>query len=198
MPYLTFQLQTDYDLLRIYEGNSTNANLLAELTGYEIPANVTSCRGNQMHVVFTSDGSETKSGYNAKIHTSESIHVAEPGASGYCTSNCPCGANEGHCQSHDQCVSGHFCLLDSSVTSLGFTNTTSCCQGVDYLDVSCGYADVNNGLLLSPNYPNNYQNNIYCDHQLSTEPGKIITVEFESFSVSCVSKYKNLQQASKD
>ena len=125
-------------------------------------------------------------------------HVLGLGAPEYCTSSCPCGANEGHCQSHDQCFPGHFCVLESCPTSLGFTNTTRCCQGVDYLDVSCGYADVNNGLLLSPNYPNDYQNNLECAHQLSAEPGKFITVEFESFSVSCVSKDKNLQRASKD
>ena len=57
---------------------------------------------------------------------------------------------------------------------------------MEHLDVSCGYADVEVGLLLSPNYPNNYQNNIVCTHQLSDEPGKLITVEFESFDVSCV------------
>ena len=111
-------------------------------------------------------------------------HVLGLGASEYCTSNCPCGADEGHCQSHDQCLSDHVCLLESCPTSLGFANTTSCCQSVD---VSCGYADVKVGLLLSPNYPNNYQNNFDCVHQLSTEPGKRITIEFESFSVSCVS-----------
>ena len=186
MVYLSFQLDTysGNDYLRIYEGNSTNANLLAELDGYEIPANVTSCRGNQMHVVFSSHyWSYGSSGYNAIIHVSESIHVVEPGASGYCTSTCPCGANEGHCQSHEQCVSGHLCLHDSCPTSLGFANTTSCCQSVD---LSCGYADVEVGLLLSPNYPNNYQNNLVCSHQLSAEPGKMITIEFESLSVSCV------------
>ena len=79
--------------------------------------------------------------------------------------------------------------------SLGFANTTSCCQ-----DVSCGFANVEVGSLLSPNYPNNYPNDLECTHQLSTEPGKMITLEFESFSVSCVSILKdaNFQLASKD
>ena len=40
-------------------------------------------------------------------------------------------------------------------------------------------ADVELGLLLSPNYPNKYQNNLECTHQLSTELGKMITIEFE-------------------
>ena len=137
-----------------------------------------------MHVVFSTNLWWTSSGYSAKIHVSESSHIVEPGASGYCTSNCPCGANEGHCKSHDQCLPGLACLPESCSTSLGFANTTSCCQSVD---VSCGFADVKVGLLLSPNYPNDYQNNLECTHQLSAEPGKFITVEFESFDVSCVS-----------
>ena len=109
-------------------------------------------------------------------------HVLGLGASEYCTSSCPCKADEGNCQSHDHCINGLVCLPESCPISFGFSNSTSCCQ-----DVSCGFADVNVGLLLSPNYPNDYQNNLECTHQLSAEPGKFITVEFESFDVSCVS-----------
>ena len=56
--------------MRLYDGNSSNANLLAELTGYGNPANVSSC-GKQMHVVFTSNGYVTRKGYYAKLHVSE-------------------------------------------------------------------------------------------------------------------------------
>ena len=70
-------------------------------------------------------------------------------------------------------------MSESCPISLGFANTTSCCK-----DVSCGFADVEVGMLLSPNYPNDYQNNLECAHQLSTVPGKMITIEFEYFSVS--------------
>ena len=56
--------------MRLYEGNNSNANLLAKLTGHEIPANVSSC-GNQIYMVFTSDVTVTKSGYYAKLHVSE-------------------------------------------------------------------------------------------------------------------------------
>ena len=56
--------------MKIYEGNSANAYLLVKLTGYEIPANVSSC-GNQMHVVFSSNYVVGKSGYYAKLHVSE-------------------------------------------------------------------------------------------------------------------------------
>ena len=56
--------------MRLYDGNSSNENLLAALTGDQTPANISSS-GNQMHVVFMSDGSVTKSGYYAKLHISE-------------------------------------------------------------------------------------------------------------------------------
>ena len=135
-----------------------------------------------MFVVFSSNSAGTSSGFNSTIHVHETPLRPEMGAPGHCSTCFPCGANEGHCQSHDQCISGHFCLHESCPTSLGFTNTTRCCQ---YLDVGCGYADVEVGLLFSTNYPNNYQNNLECAHQLSAEPGKMITLEFESFAVSC-------------
>ena len=106
-------------------------------------------------------------------------HVVGLGAPEYCTSTCPCGANEGHCQSHDQCVPDHGCLLESCPTSLGFSNATSCCQ-----DVGCGYGSVESGLLVSPNYPNFYTNGLVCYLNLTTELGKVITIEFESFDVS--------------
>ena len=117
MPYLTFQLQADSDYLRIYEGNSTDSNLLAELTGFEIPANVTRCRGNQMHVVFSSNSGWTYSGFKANIH------VSEYG----CTSSCPCGVDEGHCESNNQCLSGLACGYDNCKAELGYLNGRNCC-----------------------------------------------------------------------
>ena len=146
-----------------------------------------------MFVVFSSNSAGTSSGFNSTIHIHETPLRPEMGSPGHCSTCFPCGGNEGYCQSHDQCISDHSCVLKGCPISLGFANTTGCCQ-----DVSCGFADVELGILLSPNYPNKYHNNLVCTHQLSTEPGKFITVEFEFFSVSCVSKYKNLQHVSKD
>lgn len=163
----------------LYNGVSTSGHLLSELSGLQTPANVSSCR-NEMHVVFSSDSSKNEAGYNATIHVNEDPYYIEAGQSGYCRHSCPCGANEGHCQSHDQCLFSHFCLLESCPPDLGFANTTSCCQD----SMTCGIADLKTGLIVSPNFPQNYQNNMQCAHQISTEPGKIITIEFESFNVS--------------
>ena len=182
------------DNLKFYNGSNVDGKLIEEITGHQIPSNVSSC-GNEMLVVFSSNSAGTSLGFNSTIHIHETPLRPEMGAPDHCSACFPCGVNEGHCQSHGECFPGLVCFPESCPTSLGFANTTSCCQSVD---VSCGYADVEVGLLLSPNYPNNYQNNLECAHQLSAEPGKFITVEFESFRVSCLSKDKNLQQASKD
>ena len=170
--------------MKFYNGTNVEGKLIEEITGHQIPANVSSC-GNEMFVVFSSNSAGTSSGFNSTIHVHETHIRPEMGAPGHCSACFPCGANEGHCQSYDQCVPDLVCLHESCPISLGFSNSTSCCQ-----DVSCGFADVNVGLLLSPNYPNDYQNNLECTHQLSAEPGKFITVEFESFDVSCVSLWK--------
>ena len=71
------KLETNYDNLRLYDGNTSNAihylsmgTRLAKLTGSNLPANITSF-GNQIVVVFTSDGSVVRPGYRAKLHVSE-------------------------------------------------------------------------------------------------------------------------------
>ena len=134
-----------------------------------------------MYLVFSSNGWGTSAGYHAKIHVSFASDIVRPapGQLGYCTSCFGCGADEGHCDSHDQCINGHFCALDSCPSSLGYSNGTNCCQ-----DVSCGYVNMKNKELFSPNYPNKYKNSLQCSQQISVASGKIITLEFTSFSVS--------------
>ena len=176
MVYLSFQVENSYDYLRMYDGNSSDANLLAELTGYDIPANVSSC-GNQMHVVFTSDGSVTRSGYYAKIH----VHEDEDEG---CTSSCLCGVDEGHCESNNQCLSGLACGYDNCNPELGYENGTNCCY-----DPCFGLVDMESGMFISPNYPNSYQNNLQCTSLITAQHGKIITIEFNSFNVSKKTSY---------
>ena len=170
---------TNQHYLRLYEGEDTDGNLIAEFTGNQIPANVSSCR-NKMHVSFSANfwrGIGTD--YYAKIHVTDPVNYVQPGESGYCTLSCPCGANEGHCSSDDQCLSGHYCIPDSCHSNLGFANGTGCCQ-----DFRCGYLDMENGILLSPDYPNAYPTNLQCSQLISVEPGKQITMQFDILDVS--------------
>ena len=49
------------------------------------------------------------------------------GIFGTCTYNCKCVVNEGHCESHDQCLSGLTCGYDNCKSELGYVNGTNCC-----------------------------------------------------------------------
>ena len=101
------------------------------------------------------------------------------GDDSYCSGQKTCSHNEGDCDFNTHCLSNHICVPDSCPSNLGFANGTDCCQ-----DMSCGYVSVKNGLLLSPYYPKLYESNLYCTHQISVDPGKIITIEFHSFKVN--------------
>lgn len=115
--------------MRLYDGNASDVNLLAELYGYQNPENVSSC-DNEMHVVFSSSywGWGSRGGYLAEIHVTE--NDKEPGEIGFCTSRCPCGNNEGHCESNDQCISGHNCGYDNCKPELGYENGINCCYNI--------------------------------------------------------------------
>ena len=44
-----------------------------------------------------------------------------------CTSEIPCGQNEGDCNSHDECQAGLACGTDNCPASLGFDSEIDCC-----------------------------------------------------------------------
>ncbi|KAJ8039372.1 Cubilin [Holothuria leucospilota] len=58
--------QCTWDAVRVYDGNSTNASLLATICGSEIPDSFISS-GNNLLVKFTSDSSITRSGFEGSF-----------------------------------------------------------------------------------------------------------------------------------
>jgi gliding motility-associated-like protein len=64
----TFNLESGYDYLKIYDGNSSAATLLGNFTGATIPPSFTSSAVNGcLTFVFTSDSSVTLAGWEATI-----------------------------------------------------------------------------------------------------------------------------------
>lgn len=67
--FLEFNLETNFDYLRIYNGSTTSpANLMATLTGNLLPTNFTSTSGC-LTLIFTSDSNVSSSGWFANILT---------------------------------------------------------------------------------------------------------------------------------
>ena len=173
------------DFLSIYDVNSSNETiLLGSLIGHNLPSKITSS-GNQMIVTFVSDhyGSDHRyqmSGiFFANIHEKPKP-AADPTARDCSIAN-PCGPEEGHCQSDFECKGTHRCGESNCPSE--YLTTTDCCY--DY----CGkWLDMGNGTLVSPNYPNKYDNNQVCDWLIAvamTVAGpRTITLKFIKFSVS--------------
>jgi len=96
--FIQFQTEFNYDVLRIYDGNSANAPQIASYSGYETPEPVHSS-SNHLFISFSSDASVQYDGFHAEYHsvrsqsalttcsssTHETIHApaGEIGCDGY-------------------------------------------------------------------------------------------------------------------
>ena len=85
-----------------------------------------------------------------------------------CTSEIPCGQNEGDCNSNDECQDGLFCGSNNCPASLGFDSEIDCCVG---------------NQIMSPNYPHAYINGADETWLLKAPSGFTITLQFHSFHV---------------
>ncbi len=64
--FLSFNLESNFDFLRVFDGPDTNSNLLGVFDGITIPGPFTSTHDSgNLTFVFTSDGSITRSGWDA-------------------------------------------------------------------------------------------------------------------------------------
>ncbi|MBL4651317.1 MAG: PKD domain-containing protein [Flavobacteriales bacterium] len=64
LSFTAFELESSFDYLSVYDGNSTAGTLLMNLSGTTIPSSVIANSG-QMFILFTSDGSVTYNGFDA-------------------------------------------------------------------------------------------------------------------------------------
>ena len=57
----------------------------------------------------------------------ENCDVKQPN----CTSSRPCGLDEGHCESNEQCTDDLVCGIDNCKPELGYSNETNCCYNIN-------------------------------------------------------------------
>ena len=92
----------------------------------------------------------------------------------YCHS---CSENEGDCDSNEECQDGLACGSNNCPASLGFDSEIDCCIIITQI--------------MSPNYPNSYPNGAYEYWLLTAPNGSIITLQFHSFLVRLIVKFKS-------
>ena len=164
-------------MLRIYDGNSTKATLLSEVTGgYHSNIKVSST-GPQMFITFDSDDYFRWVGFHATFK--EDTFAAQHPIIKPCSQENPCQENEGQCYSHQQCSGTLKCGKNNCPTELGYEPEHDCCY--DY----CGqWLDMKKGTITSPEYPNPYNNDEACIWTISAEGNQTVLLHFLDFGVS--------------
>ena len=166
------------DCLSIYDRNSSDeSNLLGTMVGFNLPSKIKSS-GNQILVTFVSDHYGIQHGFRASIH--EEPKSVDDQKARDCSIANPCDPEEGHCQSDFECKGTHRC--GEKNCPFGYMKTTDCCY-----DYCMKWLDMENGTLVSPNYPNKYDHYQVCDWLITvamTVAGpRTITLEFIKFAV---------------
>ena len=166
-----------YDSLRIYDGNSSEAELLAEISGgYHYNIKVSST-GPQLFIMFDSDESGNWVGFYATFKETtfaQLEQVTKP-----CNQDHPCHEGQGQCYSHKQCSGTLKCGKDNCLTELGYSHEHDCCY--DYCEQ---WLDMKNGIITSPEYPNQYNNKEECVWTISAKENQTILLNFLYFEVS--------------
>lgn len=72
LSFTAFNTELNNDVVKIYDGNSIGAPLLAQYSGNTIPPAVTST-GNQLYITFTTNGSVSAQGFTAAVSCSGTV-----------------------------------------------------------------------------------------------------------------------------
>ena len=166
-----------YDALRIYDGNTSEAELLAEISdGYHYNVKVSST-GPQMFITFDSDEDGRWKGFHATFQ--EIAFAPQDQVSKPCSQDNPCHEGEGQCYSHKQCSGTLKCGKDNCPTKSGYGTEHDCCY--DYCEQ---WLDMKNGIITSPEHPNPYNNNEECIWTIFAEENQTVLLHFLEFEVS--------------
>ena len=172
----------DFDTLRIYDGNSSDADLLAEVSGgVHYNFKVSSSRP-KMFITFDSNEFGYWGGFTATFQ--EIVNVTLDQVTKPCSQDNPCHEGEGQCYSHKQCSGILKCGKFNCPTQIGYSLEHNCCY--DYCEQ---WLDMKDGTITSPEYPYMYNNQEHCIWTISAEENQTVLLHFLNFDVS---QYKKI------
>ncbi|XP_072007404.1 CUB and sushi domain-containing protein 3 isoform X6 [Engystomops pustulosus] len=190
--FQSFALEEEYDYLSLYDGHPHPTNFRTRLTGFHIPAPVTST-GSVFSLRLTSDFAVSAHGFKIYYEELRSSSCGNPGIP-------PKGVLSG--TRYDvgdkirySCVTGYIldghpqltCIANSANTA-SWDFPVPICRAED----ACGgTVRGTNGIISSPGFPNEYHNNADCTWTIVTEPGDTISLVFTDFQME--EKYDYLE-----
>uniref|UniRef100_A0A8C1UMN4 CUB and Sushi multiple domains 2 n=1 Tax=Cyprinus carpio TaxID=7962 RepID=A0A8C1UMN4_CYPCA len=177
-----FALEEDFDILSVYDGHPSPTNLRTRLTGFQLPAPIVST-GPRLTLWLLSDyavsgqGFKLVYGYHSLCGNPESLPKC------YCLgSTFNIGDKIRYSCNQGYVLEGHTvlsCLATSSGTAAWDFPLPYC-----RADDGCGGTlRGQSGVITSPNYPREYNNNADCTWTVLAEPGDTIALVFSDFQL---------------
>ncbi|XP_060679965.1 CUB and sushi domain-containing protein 3 [Hemiscyllium ocellatum] len=190
--FQSFALEEEYDYLALYDGQPHPVNFRARLTGFQMPAPVTST-GSVFALRLTSDFAVSAHGFKLFYQELQSSTCGNPGV--------PHGGIV-HGTSFDvgdkitySCVHGYILDGHPQLTCMASSgNTASWDFPVPICKVEDGCGGTlqgSSGIISSPNFPGEYYNNADCTWTIAAELGDTISLIFTDFQLE--EKYDYLE-----
>uniref|UniRef100_A0A8B9LZ55 CUB and Sushi multiple domains 2 n=1 Tax=Astyanax mexicanus TaxID=7994 RepID=A0A8B9LZ55_ASTMX len=179
-----FALEEDFDILSVYDGQPSPGNLRTRLTGFQLPPPIVST-GARLTLWLLSDYAVSGQGFKAVYEALPSYTCGNPGQllNGLQQgSTFNIGDKIRYSCSQGYVLEGHTvlsCLATSSGTAAWDFPLPYC-----RADDGCGGTlRGQSGIITSPNYPQEYNNNADCTWTVLAEPGDTIALVFTDFQL---------------
>uniref|UniRef100_A0A8C1UN29 CUB and Sushi multiple domains 2 n=1 Tax=Cyprinus carpio TaxID=7962 RepID=A0A8C1UN29_CYPCA len=164
-----FALEEDFDILSVYDGHPSPTNLRTRLTGFQLPAPIVST-GPRLTLWLLSDYAVSGQGFKAVMP------LFVQGSTFNIGDKIRYSCNQGYVLEGHTVLS---CLATSSGTAAWDFPLPYC-----RADDGCGGTlRGQSGVITSPNYPREYNNNADCTWTVLAEPGDTIALVFSDFQL---------------
>ena len=195
LEFITFQTESNYDFVKVYDGSGTSSPLLASLSGSSLPSPLRST-SNRLYVRFTSDASVTFDGFTANYNTIASSSIARCSTSTTTSLSQPEG--QFGCNGYDNNVDSSWAISTASGTRI--TLTFSTLDTESYYDYVKIYDGTNNHAQLIGTYSGttlpsapiqSTSNNVYVTFHSDSSVSSSYTgftlgyVSYGNFGTSC-------------
>ncbi|XP_067884582.1 CUB and sushi domain-containing protein 1a [Heterodontus francisci] len=179
-----FALEEDFDILSIYDGHHHPANFLTRVTGFQLPSPIVST-GSILTLWFTTDFAVSAQGFKAVYEVLPSHTCGNPGV-------IPKGVLHGtRFNIGDKirytCVTGYILeghAILTCIVSPGNGASWDFPPPFCRAEGACGGTlRGTNGMISSPHFPSEYNNNADCTWTILAEPGDTIALIFSDFQL---------------
>ncbi|XP_072264529.1 CUB and sushi domain-containing protein 1 [Pyxicephalus adspersus] len=184
LSFQIFALEEDFDILSVYDGQPQQGNLKVRLSGFQLPSSIVST-GSILTLWFTTDFAVSAQGFRAVYEVLPSHTCGNPG-------EIPKGVLHGTRfnigdKIRYNCIAGYILEGHSTLTcivspgngaSWDFPSPFCRAEG------SCGGTlRGTSGIITSPHFPSEYENNADCTWTILAEPGDTIALVFTDFQL---------------